>query len=699
MLNILKYNLEELERLFLKYSYILDLINKSEEPVKYSNLWKILRVICGIKVMIKTYNTNFIKTCGAKSKTISLTNKILIAREYYYLFGRTFEYSELVYELSKSTPDFNKIQELLPFLLFSRIEVPFDDVTFVHIGNNCSYAQLLIDICIRNGHYTVLPCILRYIDPKNYNPTSIINDCAIPKRCHFLCFCELIEDGRLSYNVITDLLISRNSQYYDSIAFYFLKNNNIKDMVKLIGLSKSFNIFPYKYWGWYTKSTRTWIIEHAWRFKTETPYMDSHKFYGKDAQLSKNSYIMGLCVKQDELYEIINLANVTLYSHDLYLSSSMKALQYRKGIYYEFCDTLKKRKFPEIQYKSRKTLLSDVLFLTRYISCRTVLYIGDVSKDNLLFLKMLFPLTTFHVFCSNVFEIDSKYGVSNINISNINTFDEANWANHDLLIIFNVTCVVEKNKNIEALDWQRNIINTIKPIGSCISFKLPFDKISSFEYIKGDIVLPVWAPMESTETKLIINKSDINTLHKYNPLIYNSQIYYINSILRIWGSFDVDIQDMDKNYDSFMETKIWQMYIDINKIYTIPELVSLANNICPIKHYNLTKLRSFFYCIIDEFKKYVNDKKEYFDDYSIEPVALNTESLDAFDIYIKKSLQSPVLCLKNFDMRNPDMLEVLLKNINFSTKCSTIDVRNCGLGEKLLDLVPSFFSKKLSVIS
>lgn len=71
--------------------------------------------------------------------------------------------------------------------------------------------------------------------------------------------------------------------------------------------------------------------------------------------------------------------------------------------------------------------------------------------------------------------------------------------------------------------------NIIKPVASMFKFRLPWDD-GNTEYLDGDIYLPVWGPITTTETRLITSS---NKTKVYDNKKYESQMFHFNTQTRV----------------------------------------------------------------------------------------------------------------------------------------------------------------------
>lgn len=97
------------------------------------------------------------------------------------------------------------------------------------------------------------------------------------------------------------------------------------------------------------------------------------------------------------------------------------------------------------------------------------------------------------------------------------------------------------------------------------------DKIKGIKYLKGDIYPQIYPPVKSTETRLIhIRKpNEPFTFHKYDPKLYEDQLFYFNTKCRLFSyqykdspSLKYHLIGYDDGYESVCEYYIIEQYLN-----------------------------------------------------------------------------------------------------------------------------------------
>jgi cap2 methyltransferase len=70
----------------------------------------------------------------------------------------------------------------------------------------------------------------------------------------------------------------------------------------------------------------------------------------------------------------------------------------------------------------------------------------------------------------------------------------------------------------------------MKPLRSMLKFRLPWQEGKTI-YLAGDIYLPVWGPITTTESRLITHENSLETV-AYDNRKYEEQMFYFNTVAR-----------------------------------------------------------------------------------------------------------------------------------------------------------------------
>lgn len=264
-----------------------------------------------------------------------------------------------------------------------------------------------------------------------------------------------------------------------------------------------------------------------------------------------------------------------------------------------------------ITFGQLKCLTEVLLFLNLYYKVKEhknpkVLYIGAALGTNIGVLAKLYPMMEFHLYDSSKFNMDALQ-LENIEIykKNFEDEDEEKWAKiakeSSVFLISDIrnTTFDLNTKNVvankeaslanEAKVWedmllQQKWVVNIKPVESCLKFRLPyyFDYVTQtkYNYLKGTIYRQAWQKPISGETRLVPDKPDesgVYGMRDYDIRTYENLCFYHNLHLRQKVKFinpfsanDSDIKPGDKiaeflglenDYDSLYTTTIITDYL------------------------------------------------------------------------------------------------------------------------------------------
>jgi hypothetical protein len=113
------------------------------------------------------------------------------------------------------------------------------------------------------------------------------------------------------------------------------------------------------------------------------------------------------------------------------------------------------------------------------------------------------------------------------------------------------------------MEMQKKWVLLARPRASMLKFRLRYKTGDPIvKYLGGEVRLQAWAPVTSSETRLIVTSFED---HKYVVADYDSQLFYNNRILRDWVSFDHGIpynlvKGLDSCFDCALEAHMWRKY-------------------------------------------------------------------------------------------------------------------------------------------
>lgn len=219
----------------------------------------------------------------------------------------------------------------------------------------------------------------------------------------------------------------------------------------------------------------------------------------------------------------------------------------------------------------RKLLLSEMLFLTRWGDLsKKIVYAGAAPGCHITFLSLLFPTHKFILVDPNPFKIPEN---ENIQIINGYFTDElaATFKEENVLFISDIRTAdwrqMDPAQNEEFIikdnNSQINWIQLMQPAKSMLKFRCPYADVvrGKTKMYRGDIILQVWPPASSSETRLIVD--DILEIVEYDNLEYEEQLFYHNNINR-YKKYQQPVkgEGLDDNFDSSAEVIIIAEFLE-----------------------------------------------------------------------------------------------------------------------------------------
>jgi ubiquinone/menaquinone biosynthesis C-methylase UbiE len=241
-----------------------------------------------------------------------------------------------------------------------------------------------------------------------------------------------------------------------------------------------------------------------------------------------------------------------------------------------------------IHWGQRKLLLSEIEFLCLFFKDKfanlslknntkdvVVVYAGAAPGTHILILNDLFPMVKFILYdpCEfsqelrNSCEFSQKIEIYQELFTDAVCLDlKEKYKNDTILFISDIRTAditTMDNKEVEdhiINDQQLQFIwyGILNPTLSMLKFRLPWnDGITS--YLDGDIYLQAYAPLSSTETRLIIAQDC--SLRDYDNRLYEEQLFYFNKYLR---DANYCIKDELLPFDKAVEKHILIQYYNLN---------------------------------------------------------------------------------------------------------------------------------------
>jgi len=247
-------------------------------------------------------------------------------------------------------------------------------------------------------------------------------------------------------------------------------------------------------------------------------------------------------------------------------------------------DMKKSRKLPyretrgeirlNIHIGQRKLLLSEIEFLTLYGDLADlVVYAGAAHGTHIKYLSELFPMHYFDLYDPAHFIVKETDKITIFNGYFMNENAES-YQDEATLFISDIRSVQKQttDKGDISDEWEGEIIQNMEmqakwaevmnPKMAMFKFRLPYNP-GQTKYFPGEIYWQVWAPQASTETRLITNKYEKNTIYDHDT--YNDICFRFNRITRSqWYPHDIPLDEvpgLDHCYDCYTEIYILNEYL------------------------------------------------------------------------------------------------------------------------------------------
>jgi len=213
----------------------------------------------------------------------------------------------------------------------------------------------------------------------------------------------------------------------------------------------------------------------------------------------------------------------------------------------------------------RKLLLTEIYFLTEYIGKKnfTVVYAGAAPGEHITCILDMFPEFNYVLVDPTKSVIENSKNV--IVRRELFTDDTAKEFidTENVLFISDIRSEIRDIEIYNDLMAQKKWVEIIKPINSMLKFRLPYSH-PKLKYFDGTILLQPWAPLTSTETRLI-TKGKKDRVYK-NPE-YEEKMFYHNTVLRqdlyMYRQYD------NISFDKYLEIIILEIYHK-KKYNTVP---------------------------------------------------------------------------------------------------------------------------------
>jgi predicted RNA methylase len=216
--------------------------------------------------------------------------------------------------------------------------------------------------------------------------------------------------------------------------------------------------------------------------------------------------------------------------------------------------------YRNIHWGQRKLHLSEVDFFLSYTTTTdkyVVVYAGAANGQHIPLLFKMFPNVEFHLYDPAPFSplVTSRPDLFKINLYKDSSLPVGFFTNEvaehykgidNLLFICDIRLAPSISKGDEKyaelfeenvdndMKIQRDWVEIMRPKFSILKMRLPYYQKDPYEYLAGDVRFQIWAPVTSTETRLVVKRNNDGgfSTAKYDPKVYEQQCAYFNNQMR-----------------------------------------------------------------------------------------------------------------------------------------------------------------------
>ena len=213
--------------------------------------------------------------------------------------------------------------------------------------------------------------------------------------------------------------------------------------------------------------------------------------------------------------------------------------------------------------------MSEIEFLTKYAQRQdTVIYAGAAPGTHISLLSRMFRELKFVLVDPAPFSTQATDNVQLRQEMFTDKMAQEFAGTESVLFISDVRSADWSHMSEEECDQrisldmtsQRRWHEIIKPRASMLKFR-PSWKPGQTKYLEGDIYLPVWGPITTTESRLVIDKNA--GMCEYDNTAYEERMFFFNTVSRVARySHPVIGEGIDHCYDCTAEIAILQKYLE-----------------------------------------------------------------------------------------------------------------------------------------
>ena len=216
-----------------------------------------------------------------------------------------------------------------------------------------------------------------------------------------------------------------------------------------------------------------------------------------------------------------------------------------------------------LHYGQMKLFASEMKFLTTYTGAcsgelTTVVYAGAAPGHHIPLLAKLFPSCQFLLYDPAAFcRALVQSSPPNVKVFHDTFFTEdvaaalaSEYEGKPFVFISDIRTGKEETYVREDMERQKAWVHILNPMASMVKFRLPWQS-GKTRYLDGEILLPVYAPLTSTECRLITTQGLIVAPDRvYDNQTYERACAYHNTVGRVHAyAHDVAVEGLDHCHD------------------------------------------------------------------------------------------------------------------------------------------------------
>ena len=226
----------------------------------------------------------------------------------------------------------------------------------------------------------------------------------------------------------------------------------------------------------------------------------------------------------------------------------------------------------------RKLLMSEIEFLTLYARpgvTFTVVYAGAAPGTHISYLSTLFPDVKFVCVdpapftCRETTNIELCTGMFSDSVAS-RFSDRSKYPR--VLFVSDIRTADHDEQSEAEVDFriredmkdQQRWHTIIQPVASMLKFRLSWEP-GTTEYLDGEVYLPIWGPVSTTESRLVVTAKD--TTRQWDNTKYERQMFYFNTQTRVTiydhpvQSGHIDATGLCHCYDCTAEVGVLRAYL------------------------------------------------------------------------------------------------------------------------------------------